>query len=428
MNPFNNNRPNLSASDRLRDKKSAYIYSATKKKFQMARKTCRSKNIKFYKKGSVRSVPSYKIQQNLARGNVLCEDCDNKGLSCRPIASNIFSKIDSGNNFFSEFSGGGRVSMNNFLDGPFQTVGFPVIQSDVSGTWDSSANDFKGDISLCGPSGTLICPFGYIDNIIKIPKNLNGSGITIDPSNMLFRSDSCGLQFKSILPANKRLRTNMVIRGNFAIHEGDALENILLLNGSTCTDPSYNLLVGKYAWIPFGVTSTPGIIGYGVITSICCVGTSNSVVQGSDPCAGSGAPPIIPDPLQNLGIFDITITFTEIFDLDKLYKLASIKPIWKTYTTNPADAAPCFAPGWFWPNVDFEIGADGMDDLWYLWIWLPELAAAGFGGKLSLTISRTISSVTIYQGTCQTNQTIGNNTKQSYMSCLDNKINNIKFT
>ena len=63
--------------------------------------------------------------------------------------------------------------MNNFLDGPFQTVGFPVIQSDVSGTWDSSANDFKGDISLCGPSGTLICPFGYIDNIIKIPKNLN---------------------------------------------------------------------------------------------------------------------------------------------------------------------------------------------------------------------------------------------------------------
>ena len=78
MNPFRSSNPNLSSGDRTRDKKSKYIYAAAKKKFQSG-KRCGTKNIKFYKKGTVRSVSNYKLQQDLARGNVLCEDCNDRG-------------------------------------------------------------------------------------------------------------------------------------------------------------------------------------------------------------------------------------------------------------------------------------------------------------------------------------------------------------
>ena len=55
MNPFDNNRPVLNSSDRIRNKKSKYIYAAAKQKFQTKRR-CNGKNIKYYKKGAVRSV------------------------------------------------------------------------------------------------------------------------------------------------------------------------------------------------------------------------------------------------------------------------------------------------------------------------------------------------------------------------------------
>ena len=54
MNPFNNNYPNLNASDRIRDKKSAHIYATAKKQFQTKR-ICKKKNIRYYKNGKVRS-------------------------------------------------------------------------------------------------------------------------------------------------------------------------------------------------------------------------------------------------------------------------------------------------------------------------------------------------------------------------------------
>ena len=47
MNPFNNNYPNLNASDRIRDKKSAHIYATAKKQFQTKR-TCKKKNIRYH--------------------------------------------------------------------------------------------------------------------------------------------------------------------------------------------------------------------------------------------------------------------------------------------------------------------------------------------------------------------------------------------
>ncbi len=38
MNPFNNNRPNLTASERIRNKRDATIYQSQKQRFQESKK------------------------------------------------------------------------------------------------------------------------------------------------------------------------------------------------------------------------------------------------------------------------------------------------------------------------------------------------------------------------------------------------------
>jgi len=103
MNPFRSSNPNLSSSDRTRDKKSTYIYAAAKKKFQSG-KRCGTKNIKYYKKGTVRSVINYKLQHDLARGNVLCEDCNNRGNLCGSISSSALTRVHMHNNSYELFN------------------------------------------------------------------------------------------------------------------------------------------------------------------------------------------------------------------------------------------------------------------------------------------------------------------------------------
>ena len=192
MNPFNNNAPNLNSSDRIRDKKSKYIYAAAKQKFQTHR-PCNSKNVKYYKNGTVRSTANYKIHNDLARGNVLCEDCDNKGMLCGDVYPSNLATVSMGNNSLSEYSGGGYID-----DNQNQTISFPVVQADISGVWGGSATDIsKSDLSsgtqLPGSDPSANMPFGYINNLIKIPRNLDGNGIVIDPSNILFPSSDCGI-------------------------------------------------------------------------------------------------------------------------------------------------------------------------------------------------------------------------------------------
>ena len=151
MNPFDNNKPVLSSSDRIRNKKSKYIYAAAKKKFQTKR-PCNTKNIKYYKKGTVRSVANYKLQQDLARGNVLCEDCDSRGMLCGDVNRSNLAKIDMYNNSLSEFQGTGQLTFFPAEDIFTQLPSFPVIQSDISGVWGGSTTDVSK--SSIGPDGT----------------------------------------------------------------------------------------------------------------------------------------------------------------------------------------------------------------------------------------------------------------------------------
>ena len=91
MNPFSNNRPRLTASERIRNKRDATIYQAEKSKYQASRKCYNGgKNIKYYKNGTVRSTINHEMNQKLARGAVLCEDCNHQGLVC---ASTLKKKI-----------------------------------------------------------------------------------------------------------------------------------------------------------------------------------------------------------------------------------------------------------------------------------------------------------------------------------------------
>ena len=123
-------------------------------------------------------MQGYKLQQSLARGNVLCEDCNDRGTLCGSTTRSNFSKIEMSNNLLSEFWGGGGVAIihdicNNLYMS--QTPGFYFIQSDISGVWGGSATDISK--SLIGLNGTLPyslpsipMPWGYVNNLINIPR------------------------------------------------------------------------------------------------------------------------------------------------------------------------------------------------------------------------------------------------------------------
>ena len=107
MNPFSNNRPRLTASEGIRNKRDKTIYQAEKQRFQN-HKTCGNKNVRYYDNGTIRSMQGYKLQQSLARGNVLCEDCNDRGMLCGKITNkNALGTIQMGNNALSEYWGGG---------------------------------------------------------------------------------------------------------------------------------------------------------------------------------------------------------------------------------------------------------------------------------------------------------------------------------
>ena len=84
MNPFSNNKPVLSASERLKNKRDKTIYQSQKMNYQSS-KTCGNKNVKYYDNGTVRHVKNYKLQNSLSKGVNLCDDCDKNGTFCKPL-------------------------------------------------------------------------------------------------------------------------------------------------------------------------------------------------------------------------------------------------------------------------------------------------------------------------------------------------------
>ena len=73
MNPFNNNKPVLSASERLKNKRDKTIYQSQKMNYKSS-KTFGNNNVKYYDNGTVRSTNSFKMNMKLSRGAAICND------------------------------------------------------------------------------------------------------------------------------------------------------------------------------------------------------------------------------------------------------------------------------------------------------------------------------------------------------------------
>jgi len=391
MNPFSNNKPRLTASERIRNKRDATIYQAEKQRFQN-KKTCGNKNVKYYNNGAVRSIKSYKLQKSLARGNVLCEDCDDKGLLCGGVANHdALASIRMGNNIVSEYWGGGGI--NYLFTGPVQSLGFQVIQSDVSGVWDPSA------ATVTDPSKSTLAPgFGYIDNLIKIPRNLDGSGVVIDPSNELFPDELCE-PFRYL--RHSQLKTYLVLRMPVPIKINGAG---YVTQPSSCNDISNAAIIGEYAFFERdGLLGTKVKIFAGIVDSLCCVG--EFILEQNDPGYGGGG-----------GVTEVEKGIFGLFDVYIQLFQVNYGEINKYLTTSPTKAALKNLMNW-------NIGDPAVE--------VPTIYFSHTNGTYSGFLPPSyVESFNVFQGTIPPthNQTKYNATRQSYLSCLENGTRKINFT
>jgi hypothetical protein len=447
MNTYGNNRPILSSSERLKNKRDKTIYQAQKQQFQSKRK-CGNKNVKYYNNGTIRSMQGYKLQQSLARGNVLCEDCNDRGTLCGSTTRSNFSKIGMSNNLLSEFWGGGGVAIiPDGLVPPHlymsQTPGFNVIQSDISGVWGGSATDISK--SLIGPNGTLPyslpsipMPWGYVNNLINIPRNLNGNLVVIDSSNVLFPADMCvnlnHLSRKELFPY-----MNLKVRGVFPIVPTPTSLGTYFFAPSTCRDTSYNLLLGSTITMTHRTTAGGPLVGApviftGTILSLCCVReidyASLDLCGNLIPYHGGG-----PVPIGLVGVFDMYIEVFKLVDQPALSAIVNSIPNNPNGTgsgvdpdfPDPFDPHPT-GSGWQWWDLQTRRCRKTVAPrfvLTYTKIYIPPVGI--IGPLFHRMQDNLVESVKMIQGLPNLNQTVGNTTKQSYMSCLEDGTKKINF-
>ena len=414
MNPFKNQIVNLSASDAIKNKKDRHIYSAAKKQFEVKNFCKKQRNLRYYRNGKVRSVVNYEYGNDLARGNILCNNCDRPDNTCGDVFKQNAQRIDMHTNEFSEFNGGGVVapdiswndaSLNFNYIGVKQEQSFTVINSDVSGSWDPSSNSFKGDISQCGPSG-VVCPYGYVNNLIDIPKNLDGKGIVIDPSNELFPDSKCGT-FDYL--DNSYLKANIIMRGTIDLSMNIGITTgIPFTSGDSCNDPSYNQFIGKFVQLvvdtgfntfPPDFKPTVGVF-YGVVKQICCL----------NPLVG---------PSGSIPWMDIHIELNNITNIGILNSLIKFKPQFK---------------GPNWPNLPLgpQLGPYAWGPLqlpWALFFYdSTSITTSSLNTVRSVTVQGYFSDINFYMGNCINNLTQTNSFRDTYMSCLEDGTKNINFT
>ena len=449
MNPFSNNRPRLTASEGIRNKRDKTIYQAEKQRFQN-HKTCGNKNVRYYDNGTIRSIQGYKLQQSLARGNVLCEDCNDRGMLCGKILNkDALGTIRMGNSALSEYWGGGilvatkngdeiNVSYNN---------GWPVVTTDVSGTWDPSGTNWKGDIS----PGCTDCSYGYVDNQIAIPRNLDGSGIVIDPSNILFPDELCD-PFRYL--QKSYLKTYLVIRGAIDLFNqtntgapGSQEDFVVLLDtlplGPQSCDfslepfggppgPIYRHGVGTEVYLSEDISKN--VIVNGRVKSLCCI-KEIKMNWGGHPMVNNVTPPPLTQQLNTVGIFDMYVELSYLSDMSFLSKLINYKPQYYQDKLFPGSTGN--NSGWDWMplcSAAVPSACNTHHAPFFLAIlnFLNAEPAPGFPGYTleSHTTYNYIESFNLIQGTIPTsfNQTKYNATKQSYMSCLEDGTRKINFT
>jgi len=429
MNPFKNQIVNLSASDVIKNKKDRHIYSVAKKQFEVKNFCKKQRNLRYYRNGKVRSVVNYEYGNDLARGNILCNNCDRPDNTCGDVFKQNVQRIDMHTNEFSEFNGAGVVAPDISWNkapgggGTFGYIGvsqaqaFTVINSDISGVWGGSLTDVsKSELSgafLPGSDPSLNMPFGYVDNLIDIPRNLDGKGIVIDPSNELFPDSKCGT-FDYL--DNSYLKANIIMRGTIDLSMNISpppLPPIPFVSGDSCNDPSYNQFIGKFVqlvvdkgFLGGGNIFKPSTgVFYGIVKQICCL----------NPLVG---------PSGSIPWMDIHIELNNISNLDMLNALIKFKPQfrginWATTPINP-----------FFPGDEAGPYAWGPLQLpWALFVYdSTSITANPLNTVRSVTVQGYFSDINFYMGNCINNLTQTNSFRDTYMSCLEDGTKNINFT
>ena len=190
MNCFNNNRPKLSSSERIKNKKAQAIFKANVMDYQKRSTGGNGKcsnykgTVGFYNNGQLRNTKNYETLSNLNRGSALCldgayknncinlEDISgikiNKGLNA--CSKNNRVKITLGNdNVYTIFSGYPN-SMDTLLTTPLQ--GFLTMTSYILMSQPTpNNNQLPGNFNLK-------------------EKDSSNSVIVLDPSNNLFEQIS----------------------------------------------------------------------------------------------------------------------------------------------------------------------------------------------------------------------------------------------
>ena len=425
MNPYNNNKPILSSSERLQNKKCKTIYQTQKRNYQVS-KSCGNKNVKYYSNGTIRNTNSYKMNREITRGAVLCDDCNGNGMVCENLfTKNDLAKINMGNNAISTLTLGTGLSFDIGSVWYTQTNSTKVIVSDVSGSWADPSG--RGGCYPGPAPPACYFPYGYADNLMTVPRNLDGSGITIDPDNVLFnQDDNCNT--RSIRKPNflkfASIEVTLVYEGmlgdvpygytpTYSNGRPDIPCNDISLNEYTWnTNPSssryYKNLINSFVVFSFNRFDSP-ILNTGQIRKICPLGKRRLSLS----CA-------------SVDIFKMYITFD--------YYPKS-KEIWQgniTASPNYNVTAPIFKPPYISnfqiKRVKSEYIAATSGDVEFT---IVDSVWAGNPGPGISTFFYAPMKVTIIQddfGRCNIPQLRKNHTKQNYLSCLENGIKNIKFS
>jgi len=271
MNCFNNNRPKLSASDRIKNKKAQAMFKANVMDYQRRSTGGKGKcsnykgNVGFYNNGKLRKVENFETLMNINRGSALCLDgaykkClnleDDNGIEIKTglnaCSRNNNVKITLGrDNIYTIFSG------INSIDDISTSLhsGFPSLKTYYFGNepFDSAINSIVNDFKLDDTN----------------PKD---SLVVIDPSNNLFGSNFCSTDMdnKSQGP-NKYLKYSsvnkfIVVEGHIFKPTGDT--GAIPCNSSTNV-PNLDDLAG------FGDTfvnnsNLNDAIGIGYVFKKCC--------------------------------------------------------------------------------------------------------------------------------------------------------------
>ena len=408
MNPFDNNKPVLSSSERLKNRRDKTIYQAQKQHFRSNRK-CGNKNVKYYDNGTIRSTNSYKMNMKLSRGAVLCQDCKGNGTLCENIFDkNDLTKITMGNSMISTLNLGTGLNA-----GGCQINTTNIIIADINGVWGEKKNHYPLPWT----------PYGYATNLITVPRNLDGSGIIIDPSNILFpMDDNC-----NSLTIPKPNYLNYASIKTFIIYEGPMHASSLGADaaisnpGDTINTiqgvPNYfGNLINLYCVFAFGEFQggVSALQNTGQVLKICPIG--KRLMNDTD----SGPPP-------GGSIFEVDIfrVYIEITNVLKGY-------LWQGSMSSSADKTNFSTQ--FKPNTISKFVVQGMKkstDPLPFWIdsiwaanWNPGAISPVNGGAIEMSVTIDQNNV----NTCNISQIRGNDTKQNYMSCLEDKTRKINFT